>query len=816
VLSPITSADASAEAALFSESMLVLSSNAGMDLVVAIPIEVRRKKGRCYYRAPRAFSQNLVKEQLEAASPRLSALAFSRRATTQLTDDELNARYRRKGEADCVQVIQLKLRWAMLRPLVMVEDRERLYGQEERAKRIRARAEQILADPTLSAALDTPVRRRKTRAGRRFDDTPEGKLQRLESELQRLLFQFWAGGSTRGALIGFSGECGGRGKSRKVGTRKRGRPSAAERAGGPEMAGLSIEAESEHAKRCEFCHHTWVVRGTTEAVALHRMWDEFYSTVVQQPNGQFKKEWLPPQQRPTASQFRYWGTKNNRGDVAWRKQLPPNEFDTRYRALMGSASEDIYAIGQRGCIDSTPPDLQLVRAIDRLARLGGAHRIILVDSMFGFIPGFDLSLEAACATTVRLAVYCAADPDKAGWLSELGLDDIPPEDFLPMWFENLWADNTDLRCEEVMTCLDGIDTNVHYVPKYRSDRNGLVEAKHHVLHRMVDHRLSGTTHGRRKARGERSATDLARHTLVEAARETARAIHVHNTAELADDRPLRMRMKGVPPTRLAMTKEFIRLNRVARTLGAIDLFRRHCLPRWRGTFTREGVRLHRPGCGDKVEFIRHAAYVSNHRIITDWCELARRGGKHDPDFFRRDFIVNPRRPSRIWFLDTFSGEPVELTFKSLRIRDPDLPYVMTLDDMVDRDQVEGVEAPAWRDGRERKFGGMEGKQRESDANAQIEYDNAVIESGGEPTRSEANRNKRQNRAAERDAMLFAEPVPPPPATGASVVDPTINATAASETASARGEEVRSGPVATGPRQSLLAAIARKTATKGAQ
>src|SRR5262249_19461699 len=161
-------------------------------------------------------------------------------------------------------------------------------------------------------------------------------------------------------------------------------------------------------------------------------------------------------------------------------------------------------------------------------------------------------------------------------------------------------------------------------------------------------------------------------------------------------------------------------------------------------FTREGVRLHRPGCGDKVEFIGHAAYVSNHRVITDWCELARRGGKHDPDFFRRDFIVNPRRPSRIWYLDDFADEPVELTFKSLRNRDPDVPYVMTLHDMVDRDTVEAEEAPELRDRRARKYGAMEVKQRESDAYAQTEYDDAVIKSSGEPTRSEANRNKREN------------------------------------------------------------------------
>jgi len=549
-------------------------------------------------------------------------------------------------------------------------------------------------------------------------------------------------------------------KPKKAGAAKRGRPNAAVKEGRGDLAGLNVEEGSQHAKIIKFCHDTWVIRGTTEGMALRRMWTEFYSVAIQQPDGSTKLEWLPVEQRPTLAQFSYWGTKDDAGAVAWRKHLPPTKFDKSYRAVMGSASDDVYAIGQRGGIDSTPPDLQLVRAIDRLARVGGGHRIIVVDAMFGYIPGLYMGFDPPSAATVQLALYNAMDPDKTGWLEDLSLDkEVPAEHFIPIVFENLWADNTDLRNEAIKSCAQGIGTNIHFIPKMRSDLNPLAESGHHILHRLVDHKLSGSTYGKRKERGEASADDRARHTMLEATREVVRAIHVHNTAEVEDNRPLRMRMNGVPPTRLAMTREMIRLGRIARTAHAIDLGRRQLLPKYEGTFTEKGIRLHRRNGEKKVEFINHIAYVSDHPIILRRCEEARRGRKLDPDYFRASFLVNPYRPRRAWHVDLETGEEIELNLKVLKVRDPDLPYVMTIPDMIDRDQVEASERIEFNDARERKLGDMEAKQRAAGAEAEQAYQAALASAGKTPSRAELRRNKRDNRDAEKAESLYGMPVP---------------------------------------------------------
>jgi hypothetical protein len=207
-----------------------------------------------------------------------------------------------------------------------------------------------------------------------------------------------------------------------------------------------------------------------------------------------------------------------------------------------------------------------------------------------------------------------------------------------------------------------------------------------------------------------------------------------------------------------MTRELIRIGKVARSLHAVDFARRQLLPRHPGTFTLKGVRLHRRDGTDKPEFVNHIAYVSNHPIIVRWCEEARKGGKRDEHFFRAEFIVNAYQPRRIWYLDLATGEPIELTLKVLVNRDDDLPYVMTLPDMIERDQVEGAERIDLQDARERRLGAMEASQRESNDLAEAKYQAAVEEAGGEPSKKAMRANKRENRDEEAASTLLGMPV----------------------------------------------------------
>lgn len=160
------------------------------------------------------------------------------------------------------------------------------------------------------------------------------------------------------------------------------------------------------------------------------------------------------------------------------------------------------------------------------------------------------------------------------------------------------------------------------------------------------------------------------------------------------------------------------------------------------------------------------------------------------------------------------------------IRDEDLPYVMTLPDMIDRDQVEAAERIDLQDARERRIGAMEASQREGNESAEGEYQSAVENAGGEPSKKAMKSGKRANREEEVAGTLLGMPIsakvfgdqppdsPPPetqPSAAEATREPVGEATDATSTGSPRDSRLPSQPRA---KNSLLrAATARLTRTE---
>lgn len=754
-----------AEDAMLRETHLILYANEDLDVVVVIPTSPRRsgkteKHQRIYFSGYKKFRYAEIASELDLTAPKLTQTDFVGRDATLMTTEDLEKRFKRRGQELSNPTIKLNYRWSRIKPIVMGNEPEVLFDREQMRSLVRARAKEIEEAPRPPAEGSS-----KSKVVPYQELSDEAKLKRLafiEAGLQESLNQYWAGGSFEGALIGFTGQCGAAGQRRQAGELKRGAPNAYSNAGQVGQEGINVTADSDHAKTIKFCYDNYLVRGVTVAEALRKMWWNFYSIAVQQPDGTMKLEWLPEGQRPTRSHFDYWGTLETPEKAAWRKHLPPEKFEKSFRAIRGSAHDNVFAIGQRGYMDSTTTDLHLVRATNRLARIGLANRILIADAMFGYIPGLYMGTDPADSMTVRLAAYHASDPNMREWLDDLGLEDIPAEDFIPMTFANLVGDNTDLRSQEVMDCLHPIGTNISYVPKSRSDWNPLAEAGHHKLHRMVDHNLSGTTHGQvRKERGETLPVDLARHTLKDAMRESARAIWTHNTMELNIERSVAMKIGNCPPTRIAMTRDLMK-RKVHRSNRSDAVRRLHLLPRMDGTFTPWGVRIHRPNTGDKVSFLEPVVWTSDHPLILQWQAEARRGGKRDPNFFRARFIVKPYCIRRIWYVNTSTGEQIELGWRTLDVRDPELPYVATLYDLEDMMQGEAAEKKAFAEARQQKLGNMEAHQEAAKANAEAEYQRAVANAEGPLPKSRTRADRRNNRDKEDESHLFGMPITTPP------------------------------------------------------
>lgn len=733
------------ESACFNEAYRVLDVCDGeLDRIIAIPITPRRSKGRTYFVGPRVFKLSKIAEELNCLWLAISEKGVTPRADASATCADLDKKYLRPGLAISNPRREREARYSIIKPLVDdPEDRKLLLDPQVRAERVALRASQLHAG---------------------------GKtLARLKKQINELVYQYLAGGSDEGALTPFSGAKGGRGKERtqksKLG--RQNSPTAAKQAG---VEGFVMFEQDKDI--CGFAWRNYYIRGTTIAKALRRMWREFYSTTEIDARGNIVKTILPIHQRPTRSQFVRWGILRSPGHESWKKQLTKFNLNRIGRALFGTSTDDVVAVGQRGAVDSTSPDLEFVSVLNRLDRIGPAHRILVVDSMFGYISGFYLGLDAPSAETVQLA-FLHSLTDKTEWLEWLGLDDQDPTNWIPIRYATVLADNTDLRCEAVKEVLKRIGTGIKFVGVARSDLNAPAEVSHHVLHRRVDHNLHGTTHGQRHERGEERADILARHTIIEAIRETARAIYTHNTMEL-DIRPtLEMRRelldKGIKLTRANLTRWMMNKGKVAVSLIGADEARTKLLLGTRGTFTQYGIKLLRPDTGGKREFVEPIKYVNNHPLILEKVMKAKVGrSRVSPLSHDDDFLYDPYKPTEIFYRNHNDGELIRL---ELRTKDEDLPYECAYHDILNKMQSDSLYRFEARAAAEEALSKMEAGQEGTKQEASDAYNDALDDLEKPLSKAALRRGKKENREREKELYRNGMPIQMPPDTNEGGVQP---------------------------------------------
>lgn len=688
-------------------------------------------KTRQYFSAPFTIDLNKVKDEIKCHHLVLHKNGVTPRSDELATDEELDRKYLRPGQDISSPRQKRQERYNLIKALVQnVEDQVLLFDPQIRQEKIAALAKQI--------------------------DNKSVSFERLKKQISETLNQFFAGGSCIGALTPFSAAQGGRGKEREQKS-KLGRTNIATKNNLENQEGFIMTDEAKDV--CGFCWRNFYVRNQTIKKAYRKMLREFYSDISIDETGKNHYKLKSINERPSETQFIFWGQKRSPGDESWKKQYSQLNLNRLGRPLFGNSNDDVISVGQRGAIDSTSIDVELVSVANRLERIGSAHRILLVDCMFNYIPGFYLGLEAPSANTVGLT-FLHAMTDKTEWLRWLGLEDQNPENWIPIRFGTVLADNTDARSEENFQRVHTIGTGLKFVNVARSDLNSPVETTHHILHRLVDHNLHGTTFGQRHERGDEHATVLARHTTIEAIRETARAIYHHNTEELDIVPTLEMRRelldKGIKLTRANLTRWKINQGKCYTSLLSEDEARIKLLVQIKGTFTQYGVILLRDDSGEKRVFIEPIRYVSNHPLIVEKVLNAkvRRGrvGAESHDDF---FLHNPYQPTEIFYKNILNGELIKLIVVS---QDVDLAHECSLPDIIHLMKDNALYSFGIQESRVQAISDMEAAQEQTKDEANKAYAEAISTLKKPPSKTSLKRNKSENREKEKNMMMYGMPI----------------------------------------------------------
>jgi hypothetical protein len=717
----------------------VLHIDMSNNMALVIPLIPKKSGGnginkRLYFVGPKVLLLDKIHQEISEHKLHLMTKSVKPRADVLATDDELDRKYLRKGQSISTPRKKRKDRYDIIKPLVHdYENRTLILDPQVRVELIKKRAKE-LTNKTCS-------------------------IQRTIKYVSEILNQYLAEGSTYGAVTPFSASQGGRGKEKKTKkNRKLGKPNTPTKNGIKNTAGYIMSEEDKDI--CGFAWRNYYIRGGTIAKALRKMWREFYSDISINHKGQAIHTLKGLNNRPTRTQFETWGKNRSPGHESWKKQFTKFNLNRLNRVLFSTSDADVTGVGQRGAVDSTSIDLELVSVAFRLDRIGSAHRILIVDSLFGYIPGFYLGIEAPSADTVGLA-FLHSLSDKTEWLNWLGLSDQSPNDWIPIRFGTVLADNTDLRSDATINKLDSIGTGIKFVGVARSDLNSPVETAHHTLHRLVDHNLHGTTHGQRLERGEELPSLLARHTIIEATREIARAIHLHNTIEL-DMRPtLEMRRdlvdKGIKLTRANLTRWKINQGKCFTSLISLDEALIKLLIPIRGTFTQYGVKLLRPDTGNKREFIEPLKYTSHHNIIIARVMKAKvERTKVSAQSHDDIFLHNPYKPTEIYFKDQLTAELIQL---KLNIKDTDLPHECSLPDIIDLMNRDALHLFGVKESRNHVLSELEASQERTKNEAENAYQETLSREDKPRSKASLKSNKKENRQLEKEILLYGMPIP---------------------------------------------------------
>lgn len=399
------------------------------------------------------------------------------------------------------------------------------------------------------------------------------------------LHRYWAGGECINSLIPNWSKCGGSGL-RKVQTGQRlGRKSRAFIRGAVESEGYILkEGDPERLA----LGYSLVKPRVTVRDAYLRTSAAFWSDTRQNDQGEIECVLREPHVRPTQVQFEYWGGKIH-GSPLRRRMLGVDGWNTSTLAVAGSAQDQVHAVGQMAMIDSTSTDVYLTSVYSRSKVLPPMHRTIVKDVRSTLLIGFYVGWEAPSYETCMQAILCSAD-SKVELYAKFGI--AIDEDVFPGMLHRLYlADQGEMKSAAMLEAEKNFRFGIEFAKSYSGQSKSQVETQHHTDHKELDHKLSGTTHGKQRQRGEKAPALEALWNYPEYMREFLLWVLQYNNQEVSDLAPTDMLIAGVRPTRLNIFKWLRDHNACASLPCDVNHLRTYALPETPAVMRRDGIHL---------------------------------------------------------------------------------------------------------------------------------------------------------------------------------------------------------------------------------
>ena len=289
--------------------------------------------------------------------------------------------------------------------------------------------------------------------------------------IQRLLYRFWAGGSTMHALYPEYQLRGGAGVPR-TSDHILGRPRIHASENERLQIGEKELAFIEEAIRKHYTKHT--------KYTLHNAYVEMIRMHYTDDHGNK----LPAY--PTEAQFNYHAQQF----IDIKKRVGTRIYNKDMRGITGSSRSEAMGPGSAYQIDATVADIYLVSHYNPKQVVGRPELYFVLDVFSHMIVGFYCCLESASWENAKLALLNAFS-NKVAFCHEYGIEisenDWPCEG-LP---QSLIVDNGELISKASNAIIENLGITVKNEPSWRPDLKGIVESRFRLLNIREKSRLPG-------------------------------------------------------------------------------------------------------------------------------------------------------------------------------------------------------------------------------------------------------------------------------------------------------------------------------------
>lgn len=568
--------------------VLVLSDSSKQCWLIYLPA-LKKEAGKeqqvqDYVKAPFTIETDKFYEHLSSGA----IVVLNTRPAVALSDADRLAEARACGkEQSVIRDIQKRdKRFAVIRCLVF-----------EKGSNVLRNIEDLLSDPALPQKIVEAAQHHAS----------------SEKSVRHFLNLFLAGGSVKGALSTRYPFCGNPGQPKSQ-SRHLGRKPNLYKQGLIESDGyvLTDQCKKKIAQGFRLIKH-----GTTEHDAyittMSAHWADHH---INERTGEVRPMLFVSHQRPTFDQFIRWGRKlNDTTTTAVLLGVVKHRQSTDARG--GSEQDLVIALCQLASFDATSTDVYLTRLISRLKKLPPMTRMILKEARLGMIYGVYCGWEPPSPATALQTILHGASPHKQAWAKRFGVD--MPADAMPVMLARAHlVDNGELKGAKPTEAEEQFGFGVDIAPAMRGDRKGGIEAEHHSQHKHVDHKLPGSTRGKRPERGDVLPVTEGLFNYFEYMRELIEFIVWRNTVEevpdLAPDDFL-LQDPPISPTRLNIYRWLTERGMNQSLPVDHEALRAFCLPDCDAVIRKNGIYLEAKIHGRK-QLVPRLRFTSDELVAT--------------------------------------------------------------------------------------------------------------------------------------------------------------------------------------------------------